>query len=81
MPQYAHLPLRRLEGELPRRKHGGGRPPSRIAKAHGARLAGEVGKVLQSYASKPPIGKVDPALILKVQPSTPVDKDDGKELG
>ena len=76
MARYEHLPLRRLEGELQRRKAGGGKPPDRNPKTHGAEIESEIATVLQAHRNRPKIGKVDPSLILKVRTSGPVDEAD-----
>lgn len=74
MPQYEHLPLSRLTGELTRRKRQFV-PPTRIprdANLHGTKISGELDKAIEVTASLPSINDVDPALILKVQLSGPI---------
>lgn len=82
MATYQHLPLQRVEGELERRKRPGfGQPSGREAKAHGAKIQSEVQEVLQAHRTKPKIGEIDPALILKVETSGNISEDEWAKLG
>jgi Subtilase family len=81
MARYEHLPLRRIEGQLERRKHGGGRPPQRNAKAHGATVEAELLAVTANQKRKPRIANIDPALILKVKTAGPIDTADWARVG
>ena len=81
MPRYQHLPLRRVEGELERRKHGGGRTPTRNARAHGATIEAELNTLIASQQRKPRIANIDPALILKIRTAGPIDTDDWARVG
>lgn len=81
MAEYAHLPLKRIEGTLPRRKHGFGKAPKRDAGVHGAAVAQRIDESLTSYGSLPKIEGIDPALILKITASTLIDEDEWRKLG
>src|SRR5579871_6525274 len=81
MPRYEHLPLRRIEGELPRRKRSGGRPPVLNPLEHGPKISSEVASVLESYQRSPSIGDVDPALILRVRTAAAIDEEDWRRAG
>jgi subtilisin family serine protease len=81
MARYDHLPLRRIEGQLERRKYGGGRAPQRDAKAHGATIETELLTVTTNQALKPRIADIDPALILKIRISGPVDATEWARVG
>lgn len=82
MAQYEHLPLRRLEGELPRRKRTGfPGGPKRSPKTHGAAIESEIVDLLDKHKLKPRIGDLDPSLILKVKLDAPVSEDEWEKLG
>jgi hypothetical protein len=81
MAQYEHLPLKRLEGQLPRRKKGGGRPPERVPKEHGAAIQRELESVVTEQKKQRRIAEFDPSLILKVKTAGPVDEDDWQRVG
>ncbi len=82
MATYQHLPLQRVEGELDRRKRPGfGQSSGREPKTHGARIRSEVQQVLQEYKTKPTIGDINPALILKVETSTNISEEEWAKVG
>ncbi len=81
MAQYEHLSLRRLEGELPRRKRGGGRPPARNPKEHGPTIQAELDSVVAAQEQRIQNEEIDPALILKIQTAGPVDQEDWNRIG
>lgn len=81
MATYDHLPLKRLQGELERRKHGFGASPSRDYKTHGARIQGEIENSIAAYEALPAISGVDPSLILKVTTAANIDEDEWRKLG
>jgi hypothetical protein len=80
MPRYEHLPLQRLEGELPRRKFGGGRAPPRDAKPHGAAIQKNLDTIIAAHKRRPPIADIDPALILKVRTAGPISEEEWAKL-
>lgn len=82
MAKHEHLTLKRLEGELPRRKPSGfGRNPQRVRWEHGPRLAHEIETVLAEHGSAPPIDGVDPSLILRLEIAGFVDEAEWSKLG
>lgn len=81
MPRYEHLSLRRLEGALERRKFGGGSPPKRDARVHGAAIQQELETAIENQKIRPAIANIDPALILKIKIAGPVDEKDWANLG
>jgi hypothetical protein len=80
MPRYDHLPLQRIEGELPRRKFGGGRAPPRDAKPHGAAIQKNLDTVIAAHKRRPTIADIDPALILKIRTAGPISEDEWAKL-
>ena len=71
MAQYDHLPLRRLEGALERRKRSGF-PPQVVARdrsVHGAKIKKEIEDIVQRFAAAAVPDSVDPSLMLKVNVS------------
>src|SRR6185312_2929544 len=81
MPPREHLPLLRMPRVEPRRKHGFGRPPERDHRAHGARIAEEVGETIAVARARVPIPGIDPRLILKVELTSAVDEDEWRRAG
>lgn len=82
MAEHAHLPLKRLEGELERRKQGGfpggiDRTPSE----HGPKIRGEIEAVLEAQQELPAIDGIDPSLILRIEMSGIVDESTWERLG
>lgn len=67
MPDLPHLALPRAEFELPRKKTGFGRPPSRVCTSHGRALQKNVEDVLFSFRRRRRPAGIDPGLILRVQ--------------
>ena len=75
MADYAHLVLKRLEGELERRKpRGFGGNPQRNPEHHGPKLSGQVAEVLETYRHLPVIEGVEPTLILRVEVAGFIDE-------
>ena len=63
-----HLELRRVQGTLPRRLHGGGSTIDRADRAqHGHRLRDEAEGIVQSFQQRPRRPGIEPALIFKVE--------------
>jgi Subtilase family len=82
MAQLPHLLLRRLEGELlPRRKHGGGKPTMRDPGEHGPRIQAELEGIVETQKARPRIAEINPALILKIQTTNPIDEADWARVG
>lgn len=82
MAQHEHLPLRRLEGELQRRKRGGfAGAPQRDPKAHGPAIEAAIDRVLESQKAKLRIADIDPSLILKIRLAAPVAEEEWSRLG
>jgi subtilisin family serine protease len=81
MARYEHLPLRRLEGQLERRKHGGGQPPKRDARGHGASIEAELTSITESQRARPQIAGIDASLILKIKTAGPIDQADWARVG
>ncbi|MGB3740285.1 MAG: S8 family peptidase [Pontixanthobacter sp.] len=82
MAEHEHLPLRRLEGELERRKQGGfpggsDRTPSK----HGPKIRGEIEAVLKAQEELPAIDGIDPSLIVRIEMSGIVDESTWERLG
>jgi len=79
---YDHLPLRRLEGALERRKRPGfGVVVERNARGHGAGLQQRIETVVAQHKAKPPIENIDPALILKIRTTGGIAEDVWQTLG
>lgn len=82
MAEHAHLPLKRLEGAMERRK-----PPGfpgglqRTPSEHGSKIKEEIETVLADQNDLLPIDGVDPSLILRVEMSGLVDEDAWERLG
>jgi len=69
MPELPHFILPRAEYSLPRKKHGFGRAPKRDSNAHGAKLEGELNKLIgHIHDDQFPEG-IDPELILRIKVS------------
>lgn len=82
MAKYAHLALKRLEGELERRKPNGfGGGPKRTPSQHGPKIAHEIDIVLEDHKAAPTIEGVDPSLILRLEISGFVDEEVWKRMG
>jgi Subtilase family len=82
MARHPHLLLRRLEGELlPRRKHGGGSPTSRNPGEHGPKIQGELEGIVDAQKARPAVADINPALILKIQTTNPIDEADWARVG
>lgn len=82
MVTYQHLPLRRLEGELERRKRSGFPQSSdREHRTHGPKIQTELDSVIQSQKKRPKIAEIDPAFILKVVTAGPISEEDWARLG
>lgn len=82
MATYQHLSLRRLVGELDRRKRGGfPQSEKRDHQAHGPKIQAELTHVIESQKKRPKIADIDPAFILKVTTTGPVSEDDWARLG
>ena len=75
MPRYEHLPLRRIQGALERRKHGFGRLTPRDAPVHGQAIQREIETVVAARKRKPKIANIDPALILRVRVAGHIPED------
>ncbi|NLR73494.1 S8 family peptidase [Novosphingobium sp. ERN07] len=82
MAKHSHLPLKRLEGELTRRKPPGfGGNPQRNRGEHGPKLAQEVEAVLEEFKAAPSIEGVDPSLILRIEVAGFVDEGEWAKMG
>lgn len=80
MPQYDHLPLRRLPERMPRRKRGFGRVPAREAGAHSRHLSGALESAISAQQRRRP-SFIDPALILRIQVTGATMEEDWAQLG
>ena len=82
MAEHEHLRLRRLEGELQRRKPPGfGGGPKRTPGEHGPKIESEVASVLEAQSNLPPVEGVDPSLILRIELSGLIDENAWAALG
>lgn len=82
MATYSHLPLKRIEGELLKRKNTGFPPGvQRQPAQHGQKIKGEITSTQSEYKNLPAIAGVDPSLILKIKVAGLVGEDDWKKLG
>lgn len=82
MAQFEHLSLKRIQGELERRKPKGfGGGPVREQQAHGAKIANEVAAVLDEHASEVAIEGIDPSLILRLEIAGLIDESEWGRLG
>ena len=82
MAKYAHLALKRLAGELERRKQQGfGGGPPRNPGAHGPKISQQVEAVLKAHHTTPAIDGVDPSLILRVEIAGFVDEVEWVKMG
>jgi subtilisin family serine protease len=82
MPKHAHLTLKRLEGELERRKppgFGGGAP--REPGVHGPKISQQVEAVIAAHQVIPQIEGVDPSLILRIEIAGFVDEAEWAKMG
>jgi hypothetical protein len=66
MPDLPHLPLQRIEQEMPRRKTGFGSAPGRAYSTHGRKLSQQLDGVIQDFRSRRPPAGVNPNLILRI---------------
>lgn len=81
MATHEHFILKRLEGQLERRKRPGfGSPVPREALSHGSRISSEIIETLHAYESLAPIDDIDPSLILKVTIAGNVSEDDWNRM-
>lgn len=82
MATYQHLSLRRIVGELDRRKRGGfPQSEKRDFSSHGPKIQAELTAVIETQKRRPKIADIDPAFILKVTTSGPVSEEDWTRLG
>ncbi|WP_100260005.1 S8 family peptidase [Qipengyuania seohaensis] len=82
MAEHAHLALKRLEGEMERRKpQGFGGNPQRDRGTHGPRIEGQIEQVLEDHKSAPSTEGVDPSLILRIELAGYVDEGEWERLG
>jgi len=83
MPNLQHLILPRADYELPRKKTGYGRPPSREHATHGRVLSRQIDNVLTQFQRRRRPSGIDPSLILRVQlnPQAVVDEDTWERCG
>jgi subtilisin family serine protease len=77
-----HLPLLRFTREEPRRKRPGfSTPVARDVSAHARRIECELDAVVADHGKRPRIKDIDPALILKVELTNPIDEDTWRRAG
>jgi subtilisin family serine protease len=69
-----HLGLRRLEGELERRKHGFGKAPDRDHVEHGNRILNKVAEIVGLNAQRPDYAD-DPSIILRINTASFLSED------
>jgi len=82
MAALAHLPLLRFTREEPRRKRPGfSTPVKRDVPAHARRIERDLDDVVEDFAKRPCIKDIDPALILKVELTNPIDEDTWRRAG
>lgn len=83
MAQFEHLSLKRLQGELVRRKPPGfGGGVGRERQAHGAKISNEVAAVLDEHAAQTAgVEGVDPSLILRLEIAGLIDESEWGRLG
>ncbi|MBS9722356.1 S8 family peptidase [Tianweitania sp. BSSL-BM11] len=81
MAAYSHLPLKRVEGELLRRKNGFPGGIERQPTQHGSRIKAEISETQSEFQKLPTIDGVDPSLILKIKVAGALTDDDWKKLG
>lgn len=82
MAAHTHLALKRLEGEMERRKSRSfGGNPERNRATHGPKIEEQIGQVLEEYAGAPSAEGVDPSLILRVELAGFVDEAEWDRLG
>ncbi len=77
-----HLELPRVEGEFPRRLHGGGRPPARANKlAYGRRIVRETEQVLMRHRAVDRPQGISPALLFKLKTVGNLEDDQLRSMG
>jgi subtilisin family serine protease len=82
MAAHRHLTLKRVEGELERRKpQGFGGNPSRDPKTHGPAIESQIGAVLAAHNATPAIEGIDPSLILRIELAGFVNEEEWSRLG
>lgn len=82
MPSYAHLPLLRYVRNEQRRKRRFVPPQVvRNPSSHGAKLQREFDRIQSDAAAQPRIAGIDPALILKIELTGPLDEDAWRRNG
>lgn len=69
MPELPHFILPRAEYNLPRKKHGFGRAPKRDSTYHGAKLEGEIDKLIEHIHDAQFPEEINPELILRIEVS------------
>ena len=81
MARYSHLTLKRVEGELLKRKNGFPGGLDRKAPQHGQKIKNEIVSTQSEFQKIPPVGGIDPSLILKVRVAGVLADDDWRKLG
>lgn len=81
MATYSHLPLKRVEGELRKRKNGFPRGTQRQAPQHGQKIKNEITTTQSEYNNLPAIAGIDPSLILKIKVAGLIADEDWRKLG
>lgn len=82
MAKYEHLPLRRLEGELQRRKRGGFAGfTKKDYKQHGASIDQKITDAIEAQKKKQKIAEIDPSLILKIKLDAPISEEEWSRVG
>ena len=82
MAQHAHLKLKRVEGELQRRKPNGfGGNPARTPAQHGSKISNEIEEAIEDFKDLPAVKGVDPSLILRIEVVGYVEEGYWEKLG
>lgn len=82
MAEHAHIALKRLEGELERRKPPGfGGGPRRDPTQHGPKIREEIKAVLEEHQKTPSVEGVDPSLILRIELAGFIDENEWARMG
>ncbi|MEP9374419.1 S8 family peptidase [Mesorhizobium sp. KR1-2] len=81
MATYEHLPLKRIEGELQRRKNGFPGGVQRQPSEHGKKIKADIDATQADFKKLPQIEGVDPSLILKIKVAGLIQDDDWRKLG
>lgn len=81
MARYEHLQLVRLPERFERRRHGGGRAPTRDVATHSARIGAELTAAIQAQQRRRRPEFVNPSLILRVRMSGALLEEDWNQLG